>query len=55
MNGLVSSLRSPSIAAHRGSCGGNIPPNTIAACEAAIAQGADILEVDVARSSDGRF
>ena len=48
-------LKPVSIAAHRGSCGGNIPPNTIAAYEAALYQGADILEADVARSADGVF
>lgn len=45
----------PLIAAHRGSCGGNIPPNTMAAMEAACRFGADILEMDVARSRDGEF
>lgn len=48
-------LRSVNIAAHRGSCGGNIPPNTSAAYEAALYQGANILEADVARSADGVF
>ena len=43
------------IAAHRGSCGGNIPPNTFAAYETALRLGANILETDVARSSDGVF
>ena len=43
------------IAAHRGSCGGNIPPNTVASYEAALYQGANILEADVARSADGVF
>ena len=45
----------PIIAAHRGSCGGNIPPNTLFAYEAALFQGAAILETDVARSRDGIF
>lgn len=45
----------PLIAAHRGSCGGNIPPNTMAAMEAACRFGADILEMDVARSRDGAY
>lgn len=48
-------LKPVNIAAHRGSCGGNIPPNTIAAYEAALYQGANILEADVARSADGVF
>lgn len=41
------------IAAHRGVAGGNIPCNTIAAFEAALRQGADILETDLAPSGDG--
>lgn len=48
-------LRPINIAAHRGSCGGNIPPNTRVAFEAALHQGANILETDVARSADGVF
>jgi len=34
------------IAAHRGVAGGNIPCNTIAAYDAALAQGADMIEID---------
>lgn len=41
------------IAAHRGSMGGNIPGNTIDAFEAALFQGADMLELDVSKSTDG--
>lgn len=48
-------LKPINIAAHRGSCGGNIPPNTRIAYEAALHQGAHILEADVARSADGVF
>lgn len=55
MFNILPYLNLPSIAAHRGSCGGNIPPNTIAAYEAAIYQGADIIEADIARSLDGVF
>ena len=54
-HGIFNYLNTPSIAAHRGSCGGNIPPNTITAYEAALYQGADILEADIARSADGKF
>lgn len=43
----------PLIAAHRGLCGGNIPPNTLPAFEAALCHGADIIELDVTASSDG--
>ena len=45
--------RSVLIAAHRGTAGGNIPCNTLAAYELALRDGADIIELDVARSADG--
>ena len=45
--------KGPLIAAHRGVGGGNIPCNTLAAFEAALRQGADIIELDVALSADG--
>lgn len=41
------------IAVHRGSPGGNIIENTIPAYKAALQQGGDLLEVDVAKSIDG--
>ncbi len=41
------------IAVHRGSYGGNILQNTIAAYEAAMQMGADMIEIDVAKSKDG--
>jgi len=41
------------IAAHRGTAGGNIPCNSIASYEAAMVQGADILEIDITKSKDG--
>ena len=41
------------IAAHRGVAGGNVPCNTLPAFEAALRQGADILETDIACSGDG--
>lgn len=41
------------VAAHRGSWMGNIPCNTMMAFEAALLQGADIIELDVSRSLDG--
>jgi glycerophosphoryl diester phosphodiesterase len=43
------------IAAHRGTSGGNIIPNTIPAFENALRHGSDILEIDAARTSDGVF
>ena len=43
------------LAAHRGTCGGNIIQNTIGAYENALLHGADIIEVDVVKSTDGKF
>lgn len=43
------------IAAHRGVSGGNIPFNTLAAFEAALQQGADIIETDVIKSADSNI
>lgn len=43
------------IAAHRGTCGGNIVQNTIAACKNALLHDADIVELDAAMTTDGDF
>ena len=43
------------ICAHQGAWGGNIPGNSKAAFEIAIAQGADMVELDVTASSDGEL
>ncbi len=43
------------IAAHRGVSGGNIPCNTLTAFEIALRQGADMLEIDVDRTKDGKL
>jgi glycerophosphoryl diester phosphodiesterase len=43
------------IAAHRGVSGGNIVCNTISSCEVALKQGTDIIEIDVIRTTDGKF
>ncbi len=43
------------VTAHRGACGGNIPCNTLASYEIALKQGADMLEVDVSCSADGKL
>ena len=43
------------IAAHRGSAAGNIPCNTIPAYEAALMQGADMIETDLNRTADGKL
>lgn len=52
---LISKNGIPLSAAHRGVSGGNIPCNSLAAYKAAIAQGADIIELDVTVSSDGKL
>lgn len=43
------------VVAHRGASGGNIPCNTMTAYEIALKQGADMIEVDVSCSSDGKL
>lgn len=43
------------VAAHRGVAGGNIPGNTSVAFEIALAQGADIIELDVAKNAEGEL
>lgn len=45
----------PLIVAHRGTGLGSIPENTTAAVVAAARQGADIVEIDVVRSTDGTY
>ena len=46
---------SPLLVAHRGVCGANVPCNTITAYKIALAQGADVVEIDVSKSKDGKF
>jgi len=43
------------VAAHRGVSGANIPCNSKTAFNIALSQGADIVELDVTRSSDGEL
>ena len=43
------------IVAHRGTCGGNIPCNTLASYEIALKQGADMIEIDVEMSADKKL
>lgn len=43
------------VAAHRGTSAGNIPPNSIAAFDIALKEGADILEMDLFKSVDGEI
>ena len=45
----------PLVCAHRGSAAGNIPCNTLASFSAALMQGADMIELDVAISADGKY
>lgn len=43
------------VVAHRGVAGGNIPCNTMVAYETAIKQGADMIEIDVDITKDGKL
>lgn len=43
------------LVAHRGSCGGNIPFNSLQAFQAALLAGADMIELDVDKSADGEL
>ena len=43
------------IVAHRGTAGGNIPCNTLASYEIALKEGADMIEIDVEMSKDGKL
>ncbi len=45
----------PLIVAHRGQAGGNIPCNTLASYEIALKQGADMIEIDISRTVDGKL
>ncbi|WP_408911496.1 glycerophosphodiester phosphodiesterase family protein [Corynebacterium gottingense] len=47
--------RSPLVAVHRGQNAGSIVENTARAVRAAVVSGADIVEIDVIRSTDGEF
>lgn len=43
------------LVAHRGVWGGNVPCNTIPAYKTALAQGADMIEIDVDYTADGKL
>ncbi len=43
------------LVAHRGVWGGNIPCNTIPAYETALREGADMIEIDITRTADGKL
>lgn len=49
---MLNNIERVMIAAHRGRAGGNIPCNTTPAFEAALCEGADIIELDVSVSAD---
>lgn len=51
--GLNLKTKRPLLVAHRGTCGGNIPCNSLAAFQIALNHGADVIELDVERSKDG--
>ena len=40
------------VVAHRGTCGGNIPCNTLASSGSSLQQGADMIEVEVELRAD---
>ena len=48
-------LGRPFLVSHRGVYGANIPCNTLESYSIAIAQGADVVEIDVSKSKDGKF
>lgn len=43
------------LVAHRGTCGGNIPCNSMQSFKAAVLAGADMVELDVESSADGEL
>ncbi|MBQ8813712.1 MAG: glycerophosphodiester phosphodiesterase family protein [Lachnospiraceae bacterium] len=43
------------LVAHRGTCGGNIPCNSLTAFKAALLAGTDMVELDVEKSVDGEL
>lgn len=45
----------PLVCAHRGVSGGNIACNTMAAFKGALLQGADMIELDVSKTLDGKY
>ncbi|MFD5750410.1 glycerophosphodiester phosphodiesterase family protein [Streptomyces sp. NPDC127033] len=58
INSLVNTelaQRAPLVAVHRGTGLGDVPENTDRAVQAALAQGADMVEIDIVASADGEF
>ena len=54
LNSLLERGR-PLVAVHRGTGQGSVPENTLKAMQAAVSQGADIVELDVISSTDGQY
>ena len=52
---LASAQKKLLLVAHRGVWGGNIPCNTIPAFELALHDGADMIELDIDRTADGKL
>ena len=48
-------LGRPFLAAHRGVYGANVPCNSLAAFTIAVKQGADVVEIDVTKTKDGKY
>lgn len=48
-------LGRPFLVAHRGVCGANVPCNSLAAYKIALSQGADVVEIDVSKTKDGKY
>ena len=45
----------PFVVAHRGVSGANVPCNTLLSYKIALAQGADVVEIDITKSKDGEY
>lgn len=48
-------LKRPFLAAHRGVCGANIPCNSLTAYKIALDLGADVVEIDISKTKDGKY
>jgi len=48
-------MNRPFLAAHRGVCRANIPCNSMLAFKIAVENGADIVEIDISKSKDGKY
>ena len=48
-------LKRPFLAAHRGVCGANIPCNSLTAYKIALDLCADVIEIDISKTKDGKY